>query len=553
MEKNFCLLLMIIPYLALAQCPNNVVTNGSFNGDTGPTYAADDWIGMNTPDVNDVNTTEPTWGWMWSGVPEASPDGGTWQNIYFTETVRQSIQLEVGLTYHVQFYYAAQGLTSENYEIIGAVGVEMFLDDELLLTTPSDTSFYSWETACFTFVAETSTAELILSASTPYYVAVDGLCILAEEDLSQPFLGPGANICEGDTLVLDASAFTGDYNWQDNSTAPTFEVTETGTYSVDVYTGCFEFTDTIEVLVSEAVMLDLGPDQTICEGEEVVLNPIVTNGTYEWQDGSNLTSYVATEAGEYWVAIETPCSMAADTISISVIEAISVDLGGDTVICSGESVMLEANISNVSYLWSDSTTGASILVLDEGNYWLEASNECFTDSDEIAIDFQMQDSINFPSDTLLCEGVQLELDATLANALNYSWQDSTDLPFYTVSEPGLYMVQVNTDCGILFDEILVNYRQCDCKVFMPNAFSPNDDGRNDLYMPFTDCTYTPGYTFRIYNRWGALLFESNDPAEAWDGTFNGEPIPVGGYAFTLEYAFFPGEEEWTSGYFQLLR
>jgi gliding motility-associated-like protein len=553
MKKNICFLMMMLPFIALAQCPNNVVTNGSFSGDTGPTYAADGWTGMNTPDVNDVNSTEPTWGWMWSGVPVESPDGGTWQNIYFTETVRQTIQLEVGMTYHVQFYYAAQGLTSENYEIIGHVGVEMFLGDEPLFTTPLDTSFYSWEAACFTFTAETTTTELILSASTPYYVAVDGLCILAAEDLSQPFLGADANICEGDTLWLDASAFAGEYNWQDDTGSSSYEVTETGTYYVDINTGCFEFTDTVDVLVSEAVVFDLGLNQTICEGEEMVLDPMIATGTFEWQDGSDLASYTVTEAGEYWVTIATPCSTAADTISIAVIEEIDVDLGSDTVICSGESVVLNANISNVSYLWSDSTSGASLLVFDEGTYWLEVSNECFTARDEVAIDFQVQDSINFPSDTLLCEETQLQLDATLSNALNYSWQDGTELPFYNVRTPGLYTVQVDTECGIVYDQIQVNYRQCDCEVFMPDVFSPNGDGRNDVYLPFTDCVYTANYTFRIYNRWGGLLFESNNPAEAWDGTFSGESMPIGPYVYTLDYEFYPGEGELIHGNFYLMK
>jgi gliding motility-associated-like protein len=68
----------------------------------------------------------------------------------------------------------------------------------------------------------------------------------------------------------------------------------------------------------------------------------------------------------------------------------------------------------------------------------------------------------------------------------------------------------------------------------PDAFTPDGDGKNDLFVPSYDCSIS-NYIIRIYNRWGQLVFESNNPNAGWDGTFEGRDQPIGTYVYYIEY------------------
>jgi gliding motility-associated-like protein len=94
-----------------------------------------------------------------------------------------------------------------------------------------------------------------------------------------------------------------------------------------------------------------------------------------------------------------------------------------------------------------------------------------------------------------------------------------------------------------------------CKMYIPNAFSPNGDGRNDLFKPETNCTVTD-YELRIFSRWGQLLFESRSIEAGWDGALAGKPMPQGVYVYRLRYSVEDGDrprETVASGQVTLLR
>ncbi len=91
-----------------------------------------------------------------------------------------------------------------------------------------------------------------------------------------------------------------------------------------------------------------------------------------------------------------------------------------------------------------------------------------------------------------------------------------------------------------------------CPAYLPNAFSPNSDGRNDTFRAYLACE--PGsFHLSVFDRWGGKVFESKDPDEGWDGRVQGEPAPAGLYAFVLEYAFGNGESAREYGEVALLR
>jgi hypothetical protein len=178
---------LIITFLAFttivnAQCPNNLLINGSFSSIKGEFVIAPGWVnGGSTPDINDengpLNTSET---YTWTGVPLASPNDSTWQNIFGSESVEQTVNVISGQSYTLCFEYAAQGINSDSgtsLTFIDPVGLDIFIDDTLSFTTPLDTSQYTWETACYTFTTTTSTVKIRFAPTDYQYIGIDGACL----------------------------------------------------------------------------------------------------------------------------------------------------------------------------------------------------------------------------------------------------------------------------------------------------------------------------------------------------------------------------------------
>ncbi|MBC8035031.1 MAG: gliding motility-associated C-terminal domain-containing protein [Chitinophagaceae bacterium] len=96
--------------------------------------------------------------------------------------------------------------------------------------------------------------------------------------------------------------------------------------------------------------------------------------------------------------------------------------------------------------------------------------------------------------------------------------------------------------------------KCNCRLQTPNAFTPNGDGRNDLYVaiPTTGCLLEQ-YQLRVYNRYGNCVFSSSMPSQRWDGRFRGSPQPNGGYVFSVQYQFKGQPLNFSSGTLLLIR
>lgn len=114
------------------------------------------------------------------------------------------------------------------------------------------------------------------------------------------------------------------------------------------------------------------------------------------------------------------------------------------------------------------------------------------------------------------------------------------------SEAGVYWVTGIGNGHCLYDTIIVKADPslCDCEPFLPDAFTPDEDGMNDQYAPIfrRDC-YISNYSFFIYNRWGQQVFSSTQPSQKWNGTFKGAPANVDVYMYYLKYSTNPNYPE----------
>ena len=120
-------------------------------------------------------------------------------------------------------------------------------------------------------------------------------------------------------------------------------------------------------------------------------------------------------------------------------------------------------------------------------------------------------------DKELCDGDSLLL--TPGTFTSYLWHDGSMQQYFMVKQAGMYSVTVTENCGSASDNIIITSK--DCTPYFPNAFTPNQDGKNDLFK-ILNAYDLQQYELVIYNRWGQKIFQTKNPATSWDGTFNGK-------------------------------
>ena len=154
-------------------------------------------------------------------------------------------------------------------------------------------------------------------------------------------------------------------------------------------------------------------------------------------------------------------------------------------------------------------------------------------------------------DTCLADRDSLVLAAT-PGFESYTWMNTvTTRPSFTVYGPGIYSLRVSNNCGTKTDNVEV-YQECDFPVYMPTAFTPNNDGLNDVYRVPPE-NRNRLVSLDIYNRWGQLIFSSSNMNVGWDGTVKGIPQASDVFVYKLRMRGLTGKEFRTSGRLTLIR
>ena len=211
------------------------------------------------------------------------------------------------------------------------------------------------------------------------------------------------------------------------------------------------------------------------------------------------------------------------TITVHYKEPLTVDLGNDTIICKLDSMLLNATHPQAdTYQWQDNSTGKTYTVYrKEGDFWVIVEARCNKASDTINIKLFKDIKVDLGKDIAFCEDdiVYKELNATTPGASSYLWQDGSTVPMYVATEPGIYSVTASNICMSVSDAMEVKIKNCDfLRVWIPNAFSPNGNGQNDLFkLEVRNPELLKEYEMAIYNRWGNLLFITKDYQTGWNG------------------------------------
>jgi gliding motility-associated-like protein len=424
--------------------------------------------------------------------------------------------------------------------------------------------------------------DLIPSNSGIYSYIVDHPECGSDTALVDLFVWPGPDIviegggewCTGDAAELEVMGDLSkvvSYLWNTGEIVPSIEVNESGTYWVQLGYGedCI-WTDTLEVQFTD--LPEIGEEAALCPGESMVWQgqTIEAAGEYETilsgEGGECDTLLLLTVAESDWITRET---------EVEICPGGEYEIRGEVLTEAGQyEFVLPADegcdtLLNLQLIWSDYPERVREISLCPGEAY-EFQGEVLTEAGDY--DFVLP-STSTGSDTLLqiqiaeavlpeseilgpdrvCEGESIELRASPPEELEQVfWNTGQSSTIIQVYESGLYSFEAKTaaDCRVYAEKWIG-----DCpsrKIYIPNAFSPNYDGINDLWEIYSKSTLEWAEV-KIFNRWGGKVYEAQSGEISWDGKMDGEEMPQGVYLYTLWVEYEDGYRERLSGEFLLMR
>lgn len=377
-------------------------------------------------------------------------------------------------------------------------------------------------------------------------------------------------ICSGNSVTITANGGT-TYSWSPaaglNTTSGSTVIaspTTTTTYTVTgTLSGCSS-TSIIVVTVLPGVTANAGPDVNLCTGDSTVLT--ASGGTtYSWSPATGLSSTSGSTVTAdpivtttYTVTVSNATCSATDAVIVSINTIPVASIAGDTTLCTGSSTLLTAS-GGLSYVWSTTDTTQTISVNPSSGttYIVTVSNAGCSSTASITIDLTIPPTANAGNDTTINIGGSAQLDGS--GGIGFSWSPIATLSCSNCPDPiaspistTIYVLMVTDTNGCTNVDTVIVTVDMECgEVFVPNAFSPNKDGKNELECVFGNCIQT--MEFAIFDRWGAKVFETTDPKSCWDGVYKGKELNTGAFVYYLKATLYNGTEVNKQGNINLFR
>lgn len=328
--------------------------------------------------------------------------------------------------------------------------------NSISLSAYNPNSSYLWSTGA-------TTPSLNISTSGTYWVQVTNACGSTSDTITvhvdQPLwfsLGADREMCSNGNTVLKAPVSTGaTYLWNDGSQLDSLQVTGSGTYWVKVTNGCGVFLDSVVISYKQLPQVNLGPDINACTGGTQVLQSLTpVSGQLLWSTGDTTPSISVNQTGTYWLQATNSCGTTADTIKVFSTQGLSLEIGDTVHRCPTSFVILRSNLQGGTYQWSTGASTSSIVVGNQGAYWLKYSDQCGTYYDTAFVVNSGKAKVNLGPDTSVCVNNVYMLDAGNYGS-TYQWQDGSSKSSFSVTQSGTYWVGVNNGCGWAYDTVHV--------------------------------------------------------------------------------------------------
>ena len=392
-------------------------------------------------------------------------------------------------------------------------------------------------------------------------------------------------ICINDAVQLQASG-TGNFTWspnsqmqQANTANPVVTPQQTTTYTVSLNDqGCIN-SDTVRVAVVNAVQLTAMQDTTICAGDAITLKSSSNGLQYSWQPAENVqqpnainTLAVTPSSTTYTITARIGGCTATDDVVVTTAPYPVANAGLDTLVCYNAAIQLTGSITGSRFEWSNSSslTGATTLspvARPKGTtqYVLTAYDVqgCPKPGyDTVLVNVLPPINAFAGRDTAIIAGQPLQLAAS--GGVAYQWSPAENLTAANIPNPiatfafpsdGIQLkVRVLNEANCVDSAFMVvRVFQTAPTIFVPTAFTPNGDGRNDILKPIAAGMERIEY-FNIYNRWGQLVYSSGQQeGMGWNGLIGGKEQGTGTYVWMVKAVDFTGKNYFQKGMVTLIR
>jgi gliding motility-associated-like protein len=467
---------------------------------------------------------------------------------------------------------------------------------------------YFWSFGDGSFSASTSPSHLYAGPGvyTVTLIASNAATCNQSDTLSQQVVVLGAgtyqlpdtSICLGGTVqigVLPIPEPGITYQWSPltglsnpNIANPFCSPAQTTTYSLTISNGLCTSVATQTVAVGTDV-IDAGAPQSICGPSAsafLVANGFGSVGLFQWSSNaaftdtlnapltdSTATVLVTTSAWYFVQPLGNACG-GVDSVFIQV-ELAAPAILGDLLICADQETALQLTGvepgSNIS--WSpagqiDSGQGTAAVVVSPASSTVFSVNVTspsgctWSGSATVSVSTVNSAEVNATVDQpIVIAGTTVQLQAAPATGVTYTWSPSGAVsnsgiadPTAVVNETTTFVVVVSDSICTVLDSVTVRVFEFLCDepdIFVPNAFTPNGDGNNDLL--FVRGRYITALEFKIFDRWGEKVFETTDQRFGWDAIFNGKPVDPAVFVYWLKVDCEGGQTYFKKGNVTVIR
>jgi len=419
---------------------------------------------------------------------------------------------------------------------------------------------YKWSTGATTDTMSTGKEGWVwLDVYSKVCAWRDSMRITIDRDVVKAF---GDTVfCSDEKINRGIGALPGmtKYNWSTGETTALITVTKSGKYYVTGETPNFCKSKDSVVISQFTPIQAVVNDTIVCPNVPVNFDAKVNIGgstSVVWSNGATTKVATITNPGLYWLKITVGLCSDRDTFILMNFPN-EFELGGDLRFCDQIDTNLTVNLAGATRIvWNKEVIGKNYRLTEPGTVVVELfnSNNC-PETDSIQVSLFPNPLLDLGRDTTLCLSENPTLDAG-PNMISYKWNTGASTRTIVAFDSGVYWVRVKDVEGCVSSDTINMKKRKDLYpsyIFMPNAFTPNGDGRNDYYPMNQYKVKGATYNIKIYNRWGEKIMEMESPDINWDGNVNGKPAPEGVYIFTAYWIGCDNEKRSMKGNFTLLR
>lgn len=330
------------------------------------------------------------------------------------------------------------------------------------------------------------------------------------------------------------------YLWHDSSRDSIFRVSDAGKVRVQISNRCGSAVDSATYVLRLNPSVILPDDSVFCENVLWDLDVTSPESTtkYLWSTGDTSSQLRITSPGMYSVTLSNICGSATDEVKVDLLKMPDFSFDQHEYVFCDRVLPFTLNtypdLNNEEKVsWFDGSSLPDFRVTDTGGFSVMIYNRCGSDSDSIRVRISQSPVVDLGPDTILCGNFSLTLDAGNPG-MTYLWE-----PFgqttqqIRVNKQTTFRVRVTNADGCVAEDDFTVGSNCISTYHVPDAFSPNGDGLNEMFRPHL--VNFEQFEMHIFNRWGERLFSSTDPASGWDGTYKGIQLPAGMYLYSIRF------------------